>query len=132
MFLGTKKCTKEYARTYAIIRLQNDKSNYHPYKRYTTKLSLKNNHITSYNYDKFSLYISHRFFASLSRIVLTLLSLYCIYKSKLKNMDKMKKTLSFIFRLDKKTRDKLEALSKQENITKAKVITRLINNANTK
>lgn len=44
----------------------------------------------------------------------------------------MKKTLSFIFRLDKKTRDKLEALSKQENITKAKVITQLINNANTK
>ena len=44
----------------------------------------------------------------------------------------MKKTLSFIFRLDKQTRDKLEALSEKENITKAKVIIRLINNANTK
>ena len=44
----------------------------------------------------------------------------------------MKKTLNFLFRLDQKTRDKLEALSKQEKITKTKVITQLINNANTK
>ena len=47
-------------------------------------------------------------------------------------MKKMKKRLSFLFRLDQKTRDKLEALSEKENITKAKVIIRLINNANTK